>query len=93
MQTERLSADHRVLAMDRRGHGDSQGPDEDFGTPEMVADVVAVIEASGAPSVITIARAHGGWVAIEKRLLTAGSVLRSIRLLRERSRYAALSEQ
>jgi pimeloyl-ACP methyl ester carboxylesterase len=64
---ERLSADHRVLAMDWRGHGDSQESDEDFGYPEMVADVVAVIEASGAPSVITIAQAHGGWVAIELR--------------------------
>ncbi len=64
---ERLSADHRVLAVDWRGHGDSQESEGDFGYPEMVSDVVAVIEASGANSVITIAQAHGGWVAVELR--------------------------
>src|SRR5215212_290951 len=53
--------------MDWRGHGNSQESGGDFGYPEMVADVVAVIEASGAPPVITIAQAHGGWVAIELR--------------------------
>ncbi len=64
---ERLSADHRMLAMDWRGHADSEESDGDFGYSEMVADVVAVIEASGAHSVITIAQAHGGWVAVELR--------------------------
>jgi pimeloyl-ACP methyl ester carboxylesterase len=64
---ERLSADHRVLAVDWRGHGDSQQSDGDFGYPEMVADVIAVIEDSGANTVITIAQAHGGWVAVELR--------------------------
>ena len=50
-----------------RGHGDPQESDGDFGYPEMVADVVAVVEASGANSVITTAQAHGGWVAVELR--------------------------
>jgi pimeloyl-ACP methyl ester carboxylesterase len=62
---ERLRARHRVLAMDWRGHGDSPAPDRDFGYAEMVADALAVIDASGARSVIPIAQAHGGWVAIE----------------------------
>lgn len=64
---ERLSAQHRVLAMDWRGHGKSQAPDQDFGYAEMLADAISVIEASGAQSVIPIAQAHGGWVAIELR--------------------------
>jgi pimeloyl-ACP methyl ester carboxylesterase len=64
---KRLSADHRVLAMDWRGHGNSQESDGDFGFAEMVADVLAVIQASGAHSVSPIAQAHGGWVAIELR--------------------------
>lgn len=64
---ERLSAQHRVLIMDWRGHGMSQAPEKDFGYPEMVADVLAIIQASGAGSVIPIAQAHGGWVAIELR--------------------------
>jgi pimeloyl-ACP methyl ester carboxylesterase len=64
---ERLSADHRVLAMDWRGHGNSQESDQDFGFAEMLADILAVIQASDAQSVIPIAQAHGGWLAIELR--------------------------
>jgi pimeloyl-ACP methyl ester carboxylesterase len=64
---ERLSGHRRVLAMDWRGHGESQAPKRDFGHAEMVADVLAVIQASGAQSVIPIAQAHGGWVAVELR--------------------------
>ena len=62
---ERLSADHRVLLTDWRGHGKSQASDHDFGYAEMVADVLSVVDASGAQSVIPIAQAHGGWVGIE----------------------------
>lgn len=64
---ERLGQHHRVLIVDWRGHGKSQTSDSDFGYTEMVADVLAVIEASGAQSVIPIAQAHGGWVATELR--------------------------
>lgn len=64
---ERLSAQHRVLVMDWRGHGESQAPDQDFGYAELLADALAVIQASGAQSVIPIAQSHGGWVAIELR--------------------------
>jgi pimeloyl-ACP methyl ester carboxylesterase len=64
---ERLSAQHRVLVMDWRGHGQSQASDQDFGYAEMLADVLSVIQASGAQSVIPIAQAHGGWVDIELR--------------------------
>ncbi len=53
---ERLSADHRVLVMDWRGHGKSQASDRDFGFAEMAGDAVAVIEDSGAHSVIPIAQ-------------------------------------
>ena len=64
---ERLSAQHRVLAMDWRGHGRSQASGQDFSYAEMLADVLSVIQASGAQSVIPIAQAHGGWVAIALR--------------------------
>ncbi|HEX6438245.1 MAG TPA: alpha/beta hydrolase [Candidatus Binatia bacterium] len=64
---ERLSAQHRVLVIDWRAHGKSQASDQDFGYAEMLADVHSVIQASGARSVIPIAQAHGGWVAIDLR--------------------------
>jgi pimeloyl-ACP methyl ester carboxylesterase len=62
---ERLSADHRVLAMDWRGHGDSQASDRDFGFAEMAVDAHAVLEASGAHSVIPIAQGQAPWAAVE----------------------------
>ena len=61
---ERLSADHRVLVMDWRGHGESQASDGDFGFAEMAVDAVAVIQASGAHSVIPIAQGQLPWVAL-----------------------------
>jgi pimeloyl-ACP methyl ester carboxylesterase len=64
---ERLSSDHRVLAMDWRGHGDSQASDRDFGFAEMAGDAHAVIEASGAHSVIPIAQGQAPWAAVELR--------------------------
>ncbi len=64
---QRLSTKHRVLALDWRGHGASGTPTTDFGYPELVADALAVIEASGAQQVIPVAQSHAGWVAIELR--------------------------
>jgi pimeloyl-ACP methyl ester carboxylesterase len=64
---ERLSADHRVLVMDWRGHGKSQASDRDFGFAEMAGDAVAVIEDNGAHSVIPYAQGQLPWVAIELR--------------------------
>jgi pimeloyl-ACP methyl ester carboxylesterase len=62
---DRLGVTNRVLVPDWRGHGDSEASDRDFGYQDMVADVLAVIEAAGARSVVPIAQAHGGWVAVE----------------------------
>ena len=64
---ERLSADRRVLVMDLRGHGKSQASDRDFGFAEMAGDAVAVIEDSGAHSVIPYAQGQLPWVAIQLR--------------------------
>ena len=63
-----LCAQHRrVLALDWRGHGRSSTPPGDFGEEGLVEDALAVIAASGAQSVIPVALAHSGWVAIELR--------------------------
>jgi pimeloyl-ACP methyl ester carboxylesterase len=64
---ERLSADHRMLVMDLRGHGKSQASDRDFGFAEMAGDAIAVIEDSGARSVIPYAQGQLPWVAVEVR--------------------------
>lgn len=62
-----LAPRHRALAMDWRGHGGSSLTGGDFGFPELVADALAVIQASGAHRIVPIATSHAGWVAIELR--------------------------
>ena len=64
---DRLTAEHRTLAMDWRGHGESKTAAGDFGVAELVDDAVAIIEESGARRVVPVAAAHAGWVAIELR--------------------------
>jgi pimeloyl-ACP methyl ester carboxylesterase len=64
----RLSAARRrVLALDWRGHGDSQAAPAPFGAEALIEDAIAVIEASGARSVVPVALSHAGWIAIELR--------------------------
>lgn len=60
-----LSKRRRVLALDWRGHGESEKPSADFGRAELVEDALAVVAASGAGAVVPVALAHAGWVAIE----------------------------
>jgi pimeloyl-ACP methyl ester carboxylesterase len=64
---DRLRAQRRVLAPDWRGHGASAPPPRDFGLEEQVRDVLRVIADSGATSVVPVALAHAGWVAVELR--------------------------
>jgi pimeloyl-ACP methyl ester carboxylesterase len=65
--TARLSSHYRTLALDWRGHAASSAPPGDFGFSELVDDALAVLADSGAESVVPIATAHAGWVAIELR--------------------------
>ncbi len=63
----RCAEQRRTLALDWRGHGQSERPAEDFGISDLVDDALAVIEASQADLVVPVAMAHAGWVAIEVR--------------------------
>jgi pimeloyl-ACP methyl ester carboxylesterase len=64
---DRLSAQHRTLAIDWRGHGESKPANGDFGVAELVDDAISIIQESGARRVVPVAAAHAGWVAIELR--------------------------
>lgn len=55
----------RVIALDWRGHGRSDKPKSDFGLKELTQDALKVIEASGINNFIPVAKANGGWIAIE----------------------------
>jgi pimeloyl-ACP methyl ester carboxylesterase len=58
---------HRVLALDWRGHGDSAPAQSDFGEQQLVQDALDVIRDSRVSRVIPVALAHSGWVALELR--------------------------
>jgi pimeloyl-ACP methyl ester carboxylesterase len=62
-----LSARHRVLSVDLRGHGQSEQGGEDFTQDTLVDDLLAVLQASGARQVVPVALSHAGWLAIELR--------------------------
>ena len=49
---ERLAADHRVVAIDQRGHGRSDRPAAGYAASDFAADVVALIEALGGPAIL-----------------------------------------
>jgi len=57
----------RTLAIDWRGHGQSEKPTKDFGASDLVEDALAVIKASRADLIVPVALAHAGWIAIELR--------------------------
>ncbi len=64
---QKLAKKYRVLALDWRGHGQSDSPTDDFGADELVEDAIAVIKASGSKKVTLVSMHHSGWVAIELR--------------------------
>lgn len=60
-----MSADYRVLALDQRGHGETEwaAPDQ-YGTPYMVADLEAFVAALGLNRFVLLGLSMGGNVAI-----------------------------
>ncbi|MCP3140429.1 alpha/beta fold hydrolase [Pyxidicoccus xibeiensis] len=63
----RCASRHRVLSVDLRGHGTSEGGDTDFDSGTVLEDLLAVVEASGAEQVVPVALSHAGWWAVELR--------------------------
>jgi esterase len=66
-QEARLLAErYRALALDQRGHGDSDpAPDGDYSDDALVGDLVAFVDALGLPRVALVALSLGGRVAID----------------------------
>lgn len=58
-------AQHRILALDWRGHGDSDPAPGDFGVDELVDDALKLLDARGVDSFVPCSASHAGWVAIE----------------------------
>ncbi|MGH9829766.1 MAG: alpha/beta fold hydrolase, partial [Blastocatellia bacterium] len=64
---ERLSKEFSVIAIDLRGHGDSDAPErpEDYSAGKLLADVQAVADACGAGRFILWGYSFGGTVALQ----------------------------
>jgi pimeloyl-ACP methyl ester carboxylesterase len=74
-----LTARFRVLALDQRGHGRSDRPDESFDFPTYVGDLLAFLQAIGLTKVLLVGHSWGGNVAVQFAVdhpgYTAGLVL------------------
>jgi pimeloyl-ACP methyl ester carboxylesterase len=62
---ETMSASYRVLALDQRGHGQTQwAPPNAYGTDEMVKDLEAFVRALGLDRFVLLGLSMGGLVSI-----------------------------
>ncbi len=61
--TPLLPATIRALAMDQRGHGDSDKPTEGYSLTDFAGDVTAFLDAMGLPSAVLVGSSSGGYVA------------------------------
>lgn len=62
-----LAARRRVVALDFRGHGESEPAQTDFGYAELLDDALRVLDAAGIDRVIPVGASHAGWAAIDLR--------------------------
>jgi len=63
-----LAADHRVYALDLRGAGRSDAPRRGYDTATLAADVLAVLDALGLPTVTLAGHEWGGWLGFHLAL-------------------------
>jgi pimeloyl-ACP methyl ester carboxylesterase len=74
-QLRAFADQHRVLALDLPGHGESGSNRQKWGIPEFGVDVRAVIDAEKVKQVIIMGNSLGGPIAIEAALLLPGRAL------------------
>lgn len=58
-----LPSEQRVIAIDLRGHGDSDKPDEEYSITTLADDVVQLMEALKVPSAVVVGHSMGSFVA------------------------------
>ena len=68
-QLQTFGTQHRVVAPDLPGHGESGADRTKWGIPEFGSDIKAVAEAEGLEQVVVIGNSLGGPVAVEAALL------------------------
>jgi pimeloyl-ACP methyl ester carboxylesterase len=76
--THALGRDHRVIALDWRGHGKSAASGVEFGNAELVEDALAVVRTAGIGPLVPICVSHAGWIALELRRALGDRVVRMV---------------
>ena len=65
-QIRALSVDHRVIALDLRGHGDSDKPDQDYDMQGFVSDTLWLLDQLGVmPPPVLMGHSMGGVIALQ----------------------------
>lgn len=62
-----LGRKRRVINIDLLGHNESERPDGDFGSEEIIHKQIEFIESLGIEEFVTVSVAHAGWIAVELR--------------------------
>ncbi len=73
-QVQPFAADHRVVALDLAGHGNSGGQRQDYTMEAFGRDVVAVLEALDIGDAVLVGHSMGGPVAVEAALAAPARV-------------------
>jgi 3-oxoadipate enol-lactonase len=73
-QVPALAIDHRVIALDNRGAGQSEVPEGPYTIPGMAADVVGLLDALGVERAHVCGASMGGMIAQELALRHPGRV-------------------
>lgn len=76
-----LATQIRAIAIDWRGHGESDPATGDFGYQELLADVVSVLDAAGVKRVIPVGLSHAGWAALDLRRMLGAERVPAIALM------------
>ncbi len=67
-QLMHFARSHRCIAVDHRGHGQSDKPEGGYAIPEMAADVAAILDDAGVDRAILVGNSIGGMVAMQTSL-------------------------
>lgn len=62
-----LNNGRRVINLDLLGHNESDCPKEDFGSADIVCEVIKIVDLLSINQFVTVSVAHAGWIAVELR--------------------------
>ncbi|HXF54344.1 MAG TPA: alpha/beta fold hydrolase [Hyphomicrobiaceae bacterium] len=92
-----LESDVRLIAIDIRGHGESDVPDRPFSLDELTADVIELVRAVGSPPCVMVGCSMGvmiaNWVAVKAPELVRALVLSNATHTRTEKGRAALQQR